>query len=82
MTYFPFDVLHLDGSDLRPSDFRTRREVLEKVPARHGQDRVRLSATFNADSASVLQSACKMGLEGISPSDWTRLTGAHVTSPG
>ena len=65
MTYFVFDVLHLDGRDLRPSDFRTRRRVLENMLARHQQDRVRLSATFNVDGASVLQSACKMGLEGI-----------------
>ena len=65
MTYFVSDVLHLDGSDLRPSDFRTRRQVLEKRLARHQKERVRLSATFNADGASVLQSACKMGLEGI-----------------
>jgi len=63
--YFVFDVLFLDGKDLRPSPFRTRRQMLETVLASHQQDRVRLSATFNADGASVLQSACKMGLEGI-----------------
>jgi len=39
--------------------------MLETVLASHQQDRVRLSATFNADGASVLQSACEMGLEGI-----------------
>ena len=65
MSYFLFDVLYLDGRDLRSSDFRTRRSVLESVLSRHQQDRVRLSATFDADGASVLQSACKMGLEGI-----------------
>ena len=39
-------------------------------PGRHfrvvyDQPRVRLSRTFDADGASVLQSACKMGLEGV-----------------
>lgn len=65
MTYFVFDALWLDGSDLRSMPFSERREVLETVLGRHEQERVRLSATFDADGASVLQSACKMGLEGI-----------------
>src|SRR4029453_8635292 len=65
MTYFLFDVLYLDGRDLRSSEFRTRRVVLERLLERHEQQRVRISATFDTDGASVLQSACKMGLEGI-----------------
>jgi bifunctional non-homologous end joining protein LigD len=65
MTYFVFDLLYLDGHDLRPLDLRARRAMLEVLLDRHEQRQVRLSRTFDADGASVLQSACKMGLEGI-----------------
>ena len=39
--------------------------MLEQLFADYDQGRVRLSQTFDADGASVLQSACKMGLEGV-----------------
>src|SRR5262249_48752729 len=65
MTYFVFDALYLNGKDLRASDLRTRRQVLENILSGHDAHRVRLSQTFDADGQSVLQSACKMGLEGI-----------------
>jgi bifunctional non-homologous end joining protein LigD len=38
---------------------------LEALFAAHDQGRVRLAQTFAADGPSVLQSACKMGLEGV-----------------
>ena len=65
MSYFVFDLLYVDGRDVRSADLRTRRAALEALLARHEQENVRLSQTFDADGASVLQSACKMGLEGI-----------------
>ena len=65
LIYFLFDALFVDGVDLRGKPLRTRREVLEGIMARHEQNHVRISQTFNADGASVLASACKMGLEGI-----------------
>jgi len=63
--YFVFDLLYLDGRDLRGLEFRQRRELLEGLFAEHDQGRVRLAQTFAADGPSVLQSACKMGLEGV-----------------
>jgi bifunctional non-homologous end joining protein LigD len=65
IVYFVFDVLYLNGRDLRGLEFRERRAVLEQLFAGYDQPRVRLSQTFDADGASVLQSACKMGLEGV-----------------
>ena len=65
ITYFMFDVLYLNGKDLRGLEFRERRAVLEQLFADYDQGRVRLSQTFDADGASVLQSAYKMGLEGV-----------------
>ena len=65
IVYFVFDVLYLNGRDLRGLAFRERRAVLEQLFADYDPPRVRLSQTFDADGASVLQSACKMGLEGV-----------------
>ena len=64
MNYFVFDLLYLNGKDLRPLEFRQRRVLLEAVFAVYRGD-IRLSQTFDADGESVLQSACKMGLEGV-----------------
>ena len=65
ITYFIFHVLYFNGRDLRGLEFRQRRELLEALFAGHDQGRVRLAQTFAADGPSVLQSACKMGLEGV-----------------
>jgi bifunctional non-homologous end joining protein LigD len=65
IVYFVFDLLYLNGKDLRTLDLSSRRAALEDLFADYDQGRVRLSQAFGADGASVLQSACKMGLEGI-----------------
>jgi len=65
ITYFVFDLLYLNGRDLCGLEFRQRRELLEALFAGHDQWRVRLAQTFATDGRNVLQSACKMGLEGV-----------------
>ena len=65
IVYFVFDLLYLDGKDLRALVLASRRAALEELFSDYDQARVRLSQAFDADGASVLQSACKMGLEGI-----------------
>lgn len=65
ITYFVFDLPYLNGIDLRPTELIQRRALLEALFVTYRADDVRLSQTFDADGASVLQSACKMGLEGV-----------------
>lgn len=65
IVYFVFDALYLNGKDLRELPLKERRAALESVFTDFQSDRVRLSQIFKADGASVLQSACKMGLEGV-----------------
>jgi bifunctional non-homologous end joining protein LigD len=65
IVYFVFDVLHLNGEDMRNRPFEDRRATLESLFVDFQSDRVRLSQTFDADGASVLKSACAMGLEGV-----------------
>jgi len=85
LTYFLFDALFVDGVDLRGEALRTRRKVLEGIMAQHAQYNGRLSQTFTADGASVLVSACKMGLHAYgtraaSAPDGTRLPGALLAA--
>jgi bifunctional non-homologous end joining protein LigD len=63
--YFLFDVPWLEGYDLRKVPLVARRELLQRLMAEHPHDRLRFSAAFDADAASILESARRMGLEGV-----------------
>jgi bifunctional non-homologous end joining protein LigD len=62
---YAFDLLELDGTDLRREPIEVRKATLASIlrKARHG---VRLNAHLeHPEGAVVFQHACKMGLEGI-----------------
>lgn len=64
LVYYVFDVLWLDGKDLREIPLNERKEILRKIiPDGHGI--IRLSETFDAKGTEVYESARRMGLEGI-----------------
>ena len=63
--YFLFDIPYLEGYDLQAVPLIERRRVLKALLEAKGTAHVRFSADFPGDGASVLQSACKMGLEGV-----------------
>jgi bifunctional non-homologous end joining protein LigD len=65
ITYFLFDVPFLESYDLRSSPLRERRALLESLLDAGAVDRIRLSASFDADPAHILQSASQLGLEGV-----------------
>lgn len=66
ITYFVFDAPFLLGEDLRTAPLATRRVKLRTVlDAADTGEQVRFSEDFPGDAASVLASACTMGLEGI-----------------
>ncbi len=61
---YAFDLLYLDGRDLRRLPQRARRRLLEPIVAgREGA--VRLSEEVEADGEEFLRVACAHGLEGI-----------------
>ncbi len=61
---FAFDLLYLDGCDLRRLPQRERRQLLETIVAgREGA--IRLSEEVEADGDELLRIACAHGLEGI-----------------
>src|SRR5271166_2212170 len=63
VTLFLFDLLYLDGYDLRGVALEERRRLLEEVvrPADH----VRISGQFETDGKVMLEAARERGLEGI-----------------
>lgn len=69
LAYFLFDVVYLNGKDLRDSPLSDRREVLEAIVDRQESKRassvVRFSQAINGNGRDVLHHACKLELEGI-----------------
>ncbi|ABO59778.1 ATP-dependent DNA ligase LigD polymerase module / ATP-dependent DNA ligase LigD phosphoesterase module (plasmid) [Burkholderia vietnamiensis G4] len=65
LTYFAFDILFLNGRDLRALSLRERREALVPLIEDVQSDRIRISDSFTDDPNSLLASACRMRLEGI-----------------
>lgn len=67
LSYLVFDVLYLDGIDLRETALITRRQLLEELIGKLPEvsRRIRMSEYFEADSHTVFNQACAMGLEGI-----------------
>ena len=65
--YYVFDLLHLDGRDLRDLPLIERKTELERLldSAKLDGKTIRLSEHFDEDGALVLQQACRMTLEGI-----------------
>ncbi len=64
IVFYAFDLLYLDGRDLRRLPLRERRRLLEPLVAgREGA--VRLSEEVQADGEEFYRVACAHGLEGI-----------------
>ncbi|SDA99406.1 ATP dependent DNA ligase domain-containing protein [Sinorhizobium sp. NFACC03] len=62
--FYAFDLLYLDGHDLRNFPLSERRRLLEPIVAgRTGA--IRFSEEVNADGAEFFRAACELGLEGI-----------------
>jgi len=63
VTLFVFDLLYLDGFDLRKAPLVERRRALESV-LKPGE-RIRISDAFPASGEQMLEAARKHGLEGV-----------------
>jgi bifunctional non-homologous end joining protein LigD len=64
LVFYAFDLLYLDGLDLRPVSLIDRKRVLAELLAEAGS-RIKNSEHLEAPGATVLKNACKMELEGI-----------------
>ncbi|KQY49499.1 ATP-dependent DNA ligase [Rhizobium sp. Root491] len=61
---YAFDLIYLDGHDLRNMEYRSRRHLLEDTLKGH-DGAIRLSETIDADPAILLEHVGSLGLEGI-----------------
>jgi bifunctional non-homologous end joining protein LigD len=69
LVYFVFDLLHLDGYDLRPAPLSERKAALGKLLGQAGQSGqagvVRFGDHVETDGEGFYAQACDFGLEGI-----------------
>ena len=66
LIYFAFDLLHLDGHNLRNLPLTRRRELLERLLKSADEDAViRLSESFSVSGATMFSKACELHAEGI-----------------
>jgi len=66
MVLYAFDLLHLDGSDLKPQPLHARKQALARLLAKARQGGpLRLSESLTEPGPTLLKHACRMGLEGI-----------------
>jgi bifunctional non-homologous end joining protein LigD len=67
LLFFAFDLLHLDGFDLRAAALADRRGVLKQLLANEPGGRILMSETidFEEPPALLFQHACELGMEGI-----------------
>jgi len=63
-TLCAFDVLELDGANLRPSPIEERKQHLAWI-RRLSHPGIALSATYNDDGMVIYEHACALGCEGI-----------------
>ena len=63
--YFLFDLPYFEGHDLRATPLLQRRQLLKQLLDEHQHEHLRFSADFDADAASIMESARRMGLEGV-----------------
>ena len=66
MTYFAFDLLHLDGHNLRTLPLVERKRLLAKIlPPETSNGTMRFSEHLEEAGDAVFEGACRIGAEGI-----------------
>lgn len=66
MRFYAFDLLHLDGVDLKPLPLSVRKTALGRLLSSLPQSSpIRFSASIDRRGPALLEQACSLGLEGI-----------------
>jgi bifunctional non-homologous end joining protein LigD len=64
LTYFVFDLLHLNGHNLREAPLSVRKSLLAAILAQPG-DSIRFSEHLEVSGSTMFRSACELDAEGI-----------------
>jgi bifunctional non-homologous end joining protein LigD len=62
---YAFDLMHLDGADLRRETLALRRSVLKVLVGNDDESRIQFSEAFVGDGATLFKACAERGLEGI-----------------
>jgi bifunctional non-homologous end joining protein LigD len=66
LTYFAFDLLHLDGHSLRDAPLVVRKEILgDLLCSLPASSHVRLSEHVAGQGSEIFEKACELGAEGV-----------------
>jgi bifunctional non-homologous end joining protein LigD len=66
LTYFVFDLLHLNGRNVRNLPLLKRKEILQQIISRlPPEGSIRISEHMSGDGKTVFDKACELGAEGI-----------------
>ena len=68
LRFYAFDILHLNGEDLRDQPLLDRRSKLKGLLGRDRTSPIQFSDEFTGDSAAFFRACAKHGLEGVAPS--------------
>ncbi|HEY3987898.1 MAG TPA: DNA ligase D [Acidobacteriaceae bacterium] len=74
--YYIFDLLHLDGHNLRPLPLLERKALLADLIQGLDDDTIRLSEHVRDEKASIFDEACRHGAEGVVSK---RADGAYIS---
>jgi len=61
---YAFDLIELNGDDLRPDPLESRKATLETILAKAGPG-IRFNEHMGGDGETVFRHACRLGLEGV-----------------
>ena len=62
---YAFDLLHLDGKDLRQQTLMERRASLKHLVGADDQSRIQFSDEFDGDGDALFKACAEQGLEGV-----------------
>lgn len=65
IVYFAFDLLWINGIDLRARPIEQRRKLLGDLLEQYPLDRVRFSESLDVDPAHLLANICRLKMEGV-----------------
>src|SRR6185437_1578231 len=66
LTYFVFDLLHVDGHNLRGLPLSRRKQILERVIVESGEEQtIQFSRHLEGEGKTIFDKACELGTEGI-----------------